>query len=378
MKRRTQKITGFLLAVQAAALLLTGCGAGDNTSASPPLSANSGTVGSASPETPAPPDKTVPLNITGAGEIQEELYAAILDLRQPASMDLSGAAVGDTPELEIKNLYYEILNQHPELKYAYGLTAEVENGLLTCQISYMPYQTGYPQDWDGIPVASLPELIAAAEAHLGPEPVKIRLTDTALTPDGMNRALQQVGGGYILCSLSRDGTQLTYSPSMGMTMKECLALLEQAKELAAEAAGALTDGTMTEREQAEALYRYLTEHVKYDRRYYSDRTSMPYHSQTAIGALRDQVAICGGYSHALDLLFEQAGIPCYTVTGTSGGENHMWNIARLDGQWLWFDATADRGISPQFELRHFAREELDAQYSWDPMQLDQLLDAPRT
>ena len=378
MKRRTQKITGFLLAVQAAALLLTGCGAGDNTSASPPLSANSGTVGSASPETPARPDKTVPLNITGAGEIQEELYAAILDLRQPASMDLSGAAVGDTPELEIKNLYYEILNQHPELKYAYDLTAEVENGLLTCQISYMPYQTGYPQDWDGIPVASLPELIAAAEAHLGPEPVKIRLTDTALTPDGMNRALQQVGGGYILCSLSRDGTQLTYSPSMGMTMKECLALLEQAKELAAEAAGALTDGTMTEREQAEALYRYLTEHVKYDRRYYSDRTSMPYHSQTAIGALRDQVAICGGYSHALDLLFEQAGIPCYTVTGTSGGENHMWNIARLDGQWLWFDATADRGISPQFELRHFAREELDAQYSWDPMQLDQLLDAPRT
>ena len=45
-------------------------------------------------------------------------------------------------------------------------------------------------------------------------------------------------------------------------------------------------------------HRYLTEHVKYDRRYYSDRASMPYHSQTAIGALRDQVAICGGYSHA--------------------------------------------------------------------------------
>ena len=158
-----------------------------------------------------------------------------------------------------------------------------------------------------------------------------------------------------------------------MTMKEWLALLEQAEELAAEAAGALTDGTMTEREQAEALYRYLTEHVKYDRRYYSDRASMPYHSQTAIGALRDQVAICGGYSHALDLLFEQVGIPCYTVIGTSGGENHMWNIARLDGQWLWFDATADRGMSPQFEFRHFAQEELDPRYSWDASQLDQLL-----
>ena len=46
---------------------------------------------------------------------------------------------------------------------------------------------------------------------------------------------------------------------------------------------------------------------------------------------------------------------------------------RLDGQWLWFDATADRGMSPQFEFRHFAQEELDPRYSWDASQLDQLL-----
>ena len=64
------------------------------------------------------------------------------------------------------------------------------------------------------------------------------------------------------------------------------------------------------------MYRYLTEYVQYDRRYYSDRANMPYDSQTAVGALRDGVAICGGYSLALKLLFEQADIPCYTATGT--------------------------------------------------------------
>ena len=48
----------------------------------------------------------------------------------------------------------------------------------------------------------------------------------------------------------------------------------------------------------------------------------------------------------------------------------MWNIAQLDGQWLWFDATADRGLSPERGLRHFALAELDAQqYEWDEAQL---------
>ena len=277
-------------------------------------------------------------------------------------------------EIDIRNLYYELIGQHPELKYAYDITAEPESGALTCQISYMPHKTGnYPADWQGIAVDTIPELIATAEAHLGVEPLDIRMTDPAMDPDQISYALQQVGGGYILCSLSQDGTQLTYSPAMGMTMDACLALLERAEALAAETAETLIDDTMTKREQAETLYRYLAEHVTYDQRYYTDRPNMPYDSQTAIGALRDGVAICGGYSHALKLLFSQVGIPCYNVTGVFGSENHMWNIAYLDNQWLWFDATADRGTPHHLELRHFARKTLDERASWDSVQLNWLL-----
>ena len=54
----------------------------------------------------------------------------------------------------------------------------------------------------------------------------------------------------------------------------------------------------------------------------------------------------------------------------------MWSIARLDGEWLWFDATSDRGLSPQFGLRHFALEELDpTQYQWEPGDVELLLRA---
>ena len=74
------------------------------------------------------------------------------------------------------------------------------------------------------------------------------------------------------------------------------------------------------------------------------------------------MAICGGYAHALQTLFALAGIPCYTVSGTFGSENHMWNLALLDGEWLWFDATTDRGL-PEGAERHFARTELESRQS---------------
>ena len=46
----------------------------------------------------------------------------------------------------------------------------------------------------------------------------------------------------------------------------------------------------------------------------------------------------------------------------------------MDGEWLWFDTTSDRGVSPSFGLRHFGMEELDAaQYRWDPATAELLL-----
>ena len=373
MKTQIKKFTLLWVMAQLTVLLLVGCAAGEkDPELTPPSVASESTDPSV--EIPVEPTEVTPLNITDAEMLQEELYAAISEVRQPFPMEVSQMVWEQQAEIDIRNLYYELIGQHPELKYAYDITAELESGALTCQISYMPHKTGnYPADWQGISVDTIPELIATAEAHLGVEPLDIRMTDPAMDPDQISYALQQVGGGYILCSLSQDGTQLTYSPAMGMTMDECLALLEQAEELTAETVEALVDDTMTKREQAETLYRYLAEHVKYDQRYYTDRPNMPYDSQTAIGALRDGVAICGGYSHALKLLFSQVDIPCYNVTGVFGSENHMWNIAYLDNQWLWFDATADRGTPHHLELRHFACKTLDERASWDSVQLNWLL-----
>ena len=358
----------------AGALLISGCGAAEDAGLPPAAEL------SEAPETviqspaltdTAPPEESGPLRIFTRDELKAELQAAISGLRQPRSMDISAAGLSGTPELDAKNLYYELLSQYPELKYAYDMSATAEGGILSCRFSFMPYKTGdFDESRDYIEVSSLTGLIETAQASIGSEAVSIRITNPALDPDDMNRALQQAGGAYILCALSPDGTEIKYSPAMGMTMEDCLAALREAEALAEGIVSSLITESMGQREKAELLYSYITENVRYDQRYYSAPGSLPYESRTATGALRDKLAICGGYSHALKLLFERAGIPCWSISGSSRGENHMWNIAQLDGQWLWFDATADRGLSPERGLRHFALAELDAQqYEWDEAQL---------
>ena len=321
------------------------------------------------------PDADIPLQVSSQDDIKEELYAAINELRQPRSMDISNVTMSEHPEIDIKNLYYELTRQYPELKYAYDVSAEKENEFLNCQISYMPYKTGnYPEGVEYLPVSTLEDLIATAQSNISDKSTPIRITNSSLTPDDMNRALQQAGGGYVLCALNTDGTELTYSPAMGMTIDECLSLLEEADSIAEQVAAQVLTDDMTTYEKAEALYSYITERVKYDQRYYSDLKSMPYDSRTAIGALRDNLAICGGYSNAVKLLFEKAGILCYNVSGYHFQENHMWNVALIDGTWLWFDATADRGSSSEFGFRHFALENPDeAQYKWNEEYISPLL-----
>lgn len=379
-----------LLSTALALALLAGCSGQGEPAASPASSQSMATAAPPAQPTPAEPASTpteaplpaetpagekAPVEVSAPEDVQRELCDAIRAVRQPAPMDISSVTLGENVDMAVKNLYYDLTRQSPELKYAYDVSAAVEDGLLICQVSYMPYKTGeWPSDQDAVTVSDLGQLLRAAEEHMGAETLPIRVTDPALTPDEMNRALQQAGGGYILCALNRDGTGLTYTPAMGMDMEECLSLLEQADELAEEVAARELDGSMTEREKAEALYAYLTENVAYDRRYYSDKENMPYGAQTAIGALRDGTAICGGYSNALKLLFEKAGIPCFNMTGKCFQENHMWNLAKVDEEWLWFDATSDRGISPRSAFRQFAREELDGtRYQWEQGDVDLLL-----
>lgn len=372
MKRHLNFFLCLLCLTVFSTVILTGCrNAPKDTPESSPLPSQSPVETRAPVATPAPVETAAPEPMVITAGSREELKNAMAGAIEGLCPSLTAEITGDwleQPEMDVRNLYYEIAAARPELKYAYDLEIVAEAGSLVCAFHYMPYKTGaFPEGFAGQVVGSIPELIAVAEENIGQEAVPVRITNRELDPDSMNRALQQVGGGYLLCMLNRDATAIQYQASYGTDMETGLAALAEADQLAEQViAQVITEG-MSQREKAEALYAYVTSTVSYDQRYYADRSNMPYESQTALGALRDGVAICGGYSHAVKLLFEKVGIPCFNVTGKYFSENHMWNLAQLDGQWLWFDATSDRGSTGEFGFLRFGLTELDGtKYQWKP------------
>jgi len=63
------------------------------------------------------------------------------------------------------------------------------------------------------------------------------------------------------------------------------------------------------------------------------------------GLFVNKKAVCSGYAPAVKLLLNKVGIECITVNGTSKGEGHMWNCAKIDGNWYQLDVTWDDPVS---------------------------------
>ncbi|MDR2909089.1 MAG: hypothetical protein LBU86_04325 [Oscillospiraceae bacterium] len=61
-------------------------------------------------------------------------------------------------------------------------------------------------------------------------------------------------------------------------------------------------------------------------------------------------AVCEGYSKAFKLLCDRAGIPCESVFGVAGSENHSWNYVLLEGGWYLVDSTWDDPVGAEDTL----------------------------
>ena len=279
------------------------------------------------------------------------------------------------PELSLQDRYIflqnasnEVLQRRPELKYAYQLECEDGPDGTVCKIHYMPYKLGYP---DGAPeggaeIRCLADLAEIADAHLGEEEIPITILDPDLLVDDMQRALQQAGYGYVVYLFNSDATAIRAFSGTSDTLEQSLARAEEVRALARSTAGQIFTDEMGDEEKLRAIYRYIVEHTSYDYRYYQDPAVMPYESRTAFGPLKNGTAICGGFSWAFKMLCEEAGIPCWNVAGTGAGEEHMWNCARIDGEYRYFDTTWDAGKTREAEWRYFActEEEITQTHQW--------------
>jgi transglutaminase-like putative cysteine protease len=91
--------------------------------------------------------------------------------------------------------------------------------------------------------------------------------------------------------------------------------------------------------KAKKIYDYICKNVTYD--YTNLKNSSYLLKHSAYAALINKTAVCQGYALLLYRMLEAVGISTRIMTGTSNGEEHMWNVACLDGQVYFLDATWD-------------------------------------
>ena len=89
---------------------------------------------------------------------------------------------------------------------------------------------------------------------------------------------------------------------------------------------------------------------------------------TAYGAIVGGLAVCEGYSKALQMLLIKSGIPCYVIRGDADGVKHMWNLVRIGGDWYHLDSTwNDSGLNLNYEYFNLSTDIISENHIISPL-----------
>lgn len=149
------------------------------------------------------------------------------------------------------------------------------------------------------------------------------------------------------CKYLKDGTCVEITLKYNDTVNRLDAAKEEFRSRAESIlAGARTFDTDYEKEQyVHDAFMRLTE--------YDEGSEM---NQSAYSALVNGRSVCAGYARAFQYLLQQLEIPCYYCTGYAG-EEHAWNIVKLDDGYRNVDTTWDDTVPSTYQYFNKTDEE---------------------
>jgi hypothetical protein len=213
-------------------------------------------------------------------------------------------------------------------------------------------------------------LMAAAKKDLDKTSHSILISNENLTQREIQKALEDIGEGYIACTLDDEMTTLYNDTYSGDSLIECTQKIRLIEETVAEIVSGITRPDMTDLEKETAIYHYLIQNVAYDYRVYDDPKNYPFDSSTIYGPLINGTGVCTGYAYALEELLDAVGIECMTVLGIYENQYHMWNIAKIDGVYYQLDPTFDSVYTHSYralshEYFNISDEKMGNDHEWD-------------
>ncbi|MEA3424237.1 MAG: S-layer homology domain-containing protein [Bacillota bacterium] len=111
---------------------------------------------------------------------------------------------------------------------------------------------------------------------------------------------------------------------------------------------------MSKNEKIKSIYDYLILNVSYDYEGY-DSDDISNESHSAYGALVNGVAVCDGYSDAVNVLLNRLGIESDIVIGEADEEGHAWNHVEFEEGYYYIDVTWDDGDNGELRYDYFKK-----------------------
>ncbi|WP_242285562.1 transglutaminase domain-containing protein [Bacillus cereus group sp. BfR-BA-01394] len=118
---------------------------------------------------------------------------------------------------------------------------------------------------------------------------------------------------------------------------------------------------MDEHEKVKVIHDFVVKHVSYD-------TSKQAYS--AYEALANSSAVCQGYALLTYQLLKEAGIQNHIVIGKGNGQDHAWNLVKIDNKWYHLDTTFDDPVPDKagrvtYSYFNISDEQLSKDHEWD-------------
>lgn len=95
----------------------------------------------------------------------------------------------------------------------------------------------------------------------------------------------------------------------------------------------------SDHDKIKGIYDWICSNVTYDYENLNDKNYLLKHS--AYAALINKTAVCQGYAVLFYRLALELGVDARLISGTSGGDAHAWNIAKIGALYYNLDATWD-------------------------------------
>lgn len=91
------------------------------------------------------------------------------------------------------------------------------------------------------------------------------------------------------------------------------------------------DTSLSDKNKAKVVYDYIITKTAY--------VIDPEDDQTILSIAANKKAVCAGYAKMFQYIMQNLHIDCYPVYGKVGDIDHMWDIVKIDGEWVHVDCT---------------------------------------